>query len=91
MSEYVGFISVTDLNAIVKEKESQGYSNFYLATDGYDESEIYICYSRLETDAEYDKRVKEEKKETEKKQKAILTKKEKNRALYEKLKAEFGE
>lgn len=91
MSEYVGWVSIKDLNDLVKHKESEGYSDFHLGTNHYDSSEIELCYSRLETDEEYEKRTAKEKKETEKKQKAIISKKEKNRALYEKLKAEFGE
>ena len=91
MSQYIGNISVNDLNHLVKYLEDEGYFNFHIRVSDYDGAEIEIHYSRSETDEEYEKRTNREKKKAYKKQKAAISKKEKNRALYEKLKAEFGE
>lgn len=63
---------------------------------GWRDAELSWTYSTIETDEEYEERLAREEAErkqkeayTKKKQAAILKKREKDRALYERLKKEF--
>jgi len=77
--------------------------NAYIDVDRwYSETTIYIRYTRLETDAEYNKRIEDHKKKLaaaakakatkeEKAKLALIKKEEQERELYKMLKEKYGE
>jgi hypothetical protein len=79
------------LESIISTLQSNlddGWEGIDVESIGYDGAvEYYLYRHRLETDKEYEKRMKELEKERERKLKA----KEERRLQYEKLKAEFGD
>lgn len=81
----------------IENLRARGAEDICLSLDHYwDSPELQWEFKTLETDREYEQRLKVEEAEakrkeaaTKKKQQQILNKREKDRALYEKLKKEF--
>jgi hypothetical protein len=74
------------------EFKSIGGVNIKLVFEqSWGDADLRWHYEVEETDEEYSRRLAWEEASTKKKQEAILKKREKDRALYEKLKQEFGE
>lgn len=69
-----------------------GTARIYVESyNGYQNPEIYIASMRLETDNEFDKRVKKLKQAEEKKLIKELKKEERERKLFNTLKEKYGE
>jgi len=73
-----------------RDKYKETHVNLYLDTDqDYDFGQIVIRGSRLETDKEYEKRIKAEESRFQKEKDRHKTQEEKDRATYERLKKKF--
>lgn len=69
-----------------KELESKGWSNIHLKLEEwYDGAELVVMGRRLETDDEFQKRIKKQQKESKKK----VAKDERDKKTYLQLKAKF--
>lgn len=92
--EYCDFFdgNLTELIKRIEAKKEPGYIAHYVVCDGgcYDDQPTWQFYGeRYENDDEYNKRVAKEKVEKDKARKARRTTEEKERKLYEKLRAKF--